>query len=335
MDEIRASGRIPLESGQESWLDEKGVALLLPLVARTDMEGFIAIGSKTDGEDFTTTELELLHSLSGQIALTAENNILIEDKLEKERLMEQLSLARSIQEGLLPEEIPHRPGLELAARIRFCLSVAGDYYDVIDMGDGRTALAIGDVSGKGVGAALLMANLQASLRTILRTDLTLPEMVTRINTLLYSTIPQGMFITFFLAVYDPGKRELRYVDAGHNPPLILRRSSCSVEILAEGGLLLGITRDTEYAEGILEVAEGDLLFLYTDGVSEAMDENGEEFGEKRIAAFMEEHCASSLEAMVSGLESEILEYRGTESFDDDFTVLSVRFTGEEGTTDTG
>lgn len=165
VDELEASGRIPLDETQRRLFRATCAAVLLPLGTNSGPIGFLLLGEKGNGEDYTPEELELLRSLAAQIALVAENLDLLEQKMEKQKLEEQIDMARKIQEGLLPRRLPDAPGLEPAAKIRFCMDVAGDYYDVQPLSGDRTLIAIGDVAGKGVGAALLMSNLQASLRT--------------------------------------------------------------------------------------------------------------------------------------------------------------------------
>ena len=156
-----ASERVTVDEEIRRCFEKNKVAVILPLVTQSGPTGFLFLGHKLNEEDYTAEELDLLRSLAAQIALAAENLELLDERLEKQKLEEQLGVARQIQEGLLPRKMPETPGLVLAAKIRFCLNVAGDYYDVIPLEDGRTLLAIGDVAGKGVGAALLMSNLQA------------------------------------------------------------------------------------------------------------------------------------------------------------------------------
>ncbi|MCK4671802.1 MAG: SpoIIE family protein phosphatase, partial [Candidatus Aegiribacteria sp.] len=198
VDELIASGKIVLTAEQKDWFIQRRSAILLPLITKSGLVGFLVISCKTTGEDFTAEELELLENLCAQTALVAENLELLGEKLEKEKLQEQMRVARDIQKGLLPGRIPDLPGLEVEALIRFCLDVAGDYYDVIPLDDSRTVLSIGDVAGKGVGAALLMANLQASLRTTQAMGVSLAESAERINRLVFENTPSDMFITFFL-----------------------------------------------------------------------------------------------------------------------------------------
>ena len=325
LDEAVESGKISLTEEQSEWFMSRRCAVILPLIVKSGLVGFLVISSKTNGEDFTSEELELLSSFSAQIALVAENIQLLRERIEKQKLEEQLRMARNIQKGLLPEDIPSVKGLEIEALIRFCLDVAGDYYDVITLSDGRVILAVGDVAGKGVGPALLMANLQASLRTTQEMGGSLAESAEKINALIYDNTPSELFITFFMASIDPDAGRISYVNAGHNPPLLVR-SDGRTERLSQGGLLFGVIRNAEYTEGITDFKTGDTLLMYTDGVSEAMNADEEEFGEDRIISIMSENTAVNLEELLRKIEYSVEEFHGSSQYSDDFTLLAVRRT---------
>lgn len=323
LDELLAGGRIPLRPEQEDWLRERKVALLLPLRAGRRATGFLALGGRADGEDYGPEELQALGVLAGQVALAAENLRLLEENLEKRRLDEQLAMARQIQLRFLPADLPPTPGLDVVARSLFCLEVAGDYYDVITLPDGRTVLAVGDVSGKGAGAAMLMANLQASLRTALRVGGALEETVAGINQLICGNTGDEQFITFFVGVYDPRGGRFEYVNAGHNPPLVVRAGG-GVDELSAGGLLLGVVPEAVYERAETVLAPGDLLLLYTDGVSEALDGREEEFGEGRMLDVLRAHPDRSPAELLELIEREVVRFQGREGFADDFTLLLSR-----------
>jgi len=322
-DELIASGKITLSKEQQKWFIDRKSAILLPLVTTSGLLGFLVISCKTNGEDFTSEELELLDSFSTQTALVAENLELLGERLEKEKLEEQLKVARSIQQGLLPGKLPEVPGLEISALIRFCLDVAGDYYDVISLEDGRIVLSIGDVSGKGVGAALIMANLQASLRTTQAMSATLAESAEKINKIVYENTPSDMFITFFMICIDPVKKILRYVNAGHNPPFLIDKSGYA-KTLTKGGLLFGVIENATYEEGEIALSENDMILMFTDGVSEAMDKNEQEFGEKQIAHLVRTNRELPLDDLLALIEKTVSAFHGSEFYADDFTLLAAR-----------
>jgi serine phosphatase RsbU (regulator of sigma subunit) len=323
VDEAVATARVRLSPSELAWLSERRIALVLPLMTHARLIGFLGLGVKTEQEDYGAEELQILDSLSSQVALASENIRLIEENLGKKRLEEELEMARKIQNGFLPREIPETPGLEVAAGSRFCLEVAGDYYDIIPLSNGETVLAVGDVSGKGAGAALLMANLQASLRTAIGVNIPLAEVVGRINDLIFRNTPPEQFITFFAAVYDPESHRLTYVNAGHNPPLVLREAG-TIEALEEGGLVLGIVPGIVYQQATVVLESGDLLLMYTDGVSEAMNSEEEEYGELRMAECIESQRLQAARAALDFLESEVLAFHGDAPLEDDFTLLLAR-----------
>ena len=323
-DELLASGRITLSKEQEEWFLERKSAILLPLTTNSGLVGFLVISSKTNGEDFTAEELELLSNLSAQTALVVENFELLDEKLIKQKLEEQIKVARDIQKGLLPGEIPRRPCLEVEALIRFCLEVAGDYYDVIPIDDHRTVLSIGDVAGKGIGPAMLMANLQASLRTTQAMGISLKDSAFQINRIVYDNTSPELFISFFVVLIDVKERTMKYVNAGHNPPFIVRQDG-RVKMLSEGGLLLGVKADEEYQEGEVLLNPGDLLFMYTDGVCEAMNCSEEEFGESRLEKIVSTNRRLPLTDLVYLIEKEVEVHHGSSDYDDDFTMLLARF----------
>jgi sigma-B regulation protein RsbU (phosphoserine phosphatase) len=326
VDELLASGKVDLTGDQREWLETTASAILLPLHVSSGLAGFLALGKKSSEEDYSSEELELLQSLSAQVSLVAENLELLSEKIEKEKLDQQLEVARSIQERLLPDHSPETPGLEVEGLIRICLQVAGDYYDILPLEDGRTAVAIGDVSGKGVGPALLMANLQASLRTTQEIGIELSDSVSRINRLVCENTPTDMFITFFVSVFEPETGTLRYVNAGHDPPMLIGPRGSSTR-LTEGGLLLGFDRESVYREGSVHLGPGETLLMYTDGVTEAMDELGEEFGEERLLSVAVDNSDQALREILSAVEAAVVGFHGTDHFYDDFTLIAMRTKG--------
>ena len=323
VDEVVAGHVVRLSAEEAEWIARHRVVLVLPLVAHGRLIGLLGLGMKTEQEDYAPEELRILDSLTAQVAVAAENIRLLEENVDKRRLEEQLQMARRIQRGFLPRQVPATAGLEVAAASRFCLEVAGDYYDIIPLPGGETVLAVGDVSGKGAGAALLMANLQASLRTAVGVGAPLCEVVGRINELIVSNTTPEDYITFFAAIFDPRQRTLTYVNAGHNPPL-LRRAGGLIEALDVGGLILGFMGEVNYEQATVALAPGDLLLLYTDGVSEAMNAAEEEFGETRLRAFMEQHNGHPPAEALTLLEREVLQFHGHAALEDDFTLLWAR-----------
>lgn len=323
IDEAMASLRVPFTDGELMWIRKQEVNLVLPMFARLRLIGFLGLGKPMRGHDYTPEGIDILLSLTNQVALASENLRLLEENLEKRRLEEQLDLARDIQRGFLPSSLPETPGLDVAARSRFCLEVAGDYYDVLSLPGGRTMLAVGDVSGKGAGAALIMANLQASLRITATLGLEPAEIATQINNLIYTNTPLEQYITFFLCVFDPKTRKLTYVNAGHNPTLVFGSNGRTRE-LDVGGMILGVMPGAVYEQEVIELETGERIFLYTDGITEATSPAGEEFGVIRMKQMLNAIAKRSPDDALASLESEVMRFHGRKVFDDDSTLVMAQ-----------
>jgi phosphoserine phosphatase RsbU/P len=266
-----------------------GAEVALPLMARDELLGTIVLGPKRSEEPYSRMELEVLDTVGSQAGLALDNSrlatSLAQEAAQRERLNREIEIAREVQQTLLPqaEGCPAVPGIEYAGFCRPALGVGGDYYDFLQLSDGRFGLAIGDVSGKGVAAAMLMASLQASLRgqTLDAPD-DLGSVVRRMNRLLFEATAPNRYATFFYAQYDPGNRTLTWVNAGHNPPLLFRDGA--IRKLDEGGPVIGLLPDAEFVQGSASLQGGDLLVAFTDGISESMNAQDEEWGEARLCA---------------------------------------------------
>ena len=231
---------------------------------------------------------------------------------------EELRRAREIQESLLPKKIPQLPGFEVASAWQPAHAVGGDYFDVLKLGGSRLALCIADVSGKGVPAALLMANVQASLRASVR-DLDSPARVCGIvNGMLCASIAGDKFVTFFCGVLDAASGTFRYCNAGHPYPILV--SSAGVRSLDQGGAVLGVFPAWTYQDSSVDLSSGDRLLLFTDGITEAEGPQGEEFGMEKVAAFAKTHAANSAARMNQQLLAQVTEFCGAH-FQDDATLL--------------
>jgi sigma-B regulation protein RsbU (phosphoserine phosphatase) len=205
---------------------------------------------------------------------------------QRERLNRELEIAQEVQEHLFPQRLPAVPGLDYCGRCRPAREVGGDYYDFLELAEGKFGIAIGDVSGKGIGAALMMASLEASLRAQASVGHDIAELMKRVNNLVYEASSANRYVTLFYAEYDPRSRQLSHVNAGHNPPVILRKSAgpCQVLRLETGGPVIGIGRQC-YQQASFPLESGDLVVLFTDGVSESMNARDEEWGEDRLIEF--------------------------------------------------
>ena len=250
---------------------------------------------------------------------------------ERGRLEHEMSIARDIQMGLLPKTFPKMPGFDMFAFTVPARHVGGDCYDVIDVGDGRLAITIGDVSGKGTPAAILMANVQAAVRALSESRIPSAELITRVNRLVHGYTEESVFITFFYSVLDTRTGELVYVNAGHNPPCVLRADG-SREYLDLGGLVVGVLPTAPYEEGRTQLAPGDYLVLYTDGITEASNRQDEMFGEERFERLLVEHRHFSAREIEERVYGSIKEFADGASQSDDLTMVIVKRTanGSEG-----
>ncbi len=263
--------------------------LLLPLNGRERLLGFISLGPKRSDEPYSGTDLRLLKSVATQTGLALENAHLIsamaDEVAQRERLNSELQIAREVQERLFPQKLPPIDGILYAGACRPASGVGGDYYDFLALPGGRLGIAIGDVSGKGIAAALTMASLQASLRAeVTRASDNLAGLMSNVNRLLHEALASNRYATFFYAQYDPASRMLTYVNAGHNAPMLFRRQDGSDCARLEAcGTVVGLLEEALYEQRSLTIAPGDVLVAFTDGVSEAMNEAQDEFGEERLS----------------------------------------------------
>jgi sigma-B regulation protein RsbU (phosphoserine phosphatase) len=243
-----------------------------------------------------------------------------------------LEIARDIQSWLLPATPPLVPGMAIAFATRPANTVAGDYYDVfarppLDSGDARFLLTVADVAGKSIPAALLMATFQASLRTLSATPSSLADMVSGMNKYACTNSQGGLrFTTAFLAEFDPATRALTYINAGHNNP-ILRRKSGTIEYLVAGGLPLGIRAEAAYESGSTVLEPGDWLIIFTDGLVEALNERGDEYGEPRLLDVLRTGADSDPEGLLRRILSEVDTFVGATPQHDDITCMLVKVTG--------
>jgi len=248
---------------------------------------------------------------------------------QRERLNRELEIAREVQEHLFPQKLPSVPGLDYCGRCRPAREVGGDYYDFLPLPDGKLGIAIGDVSGKGIGAALMMASLEASLRSLASLGQDLAEMMGRVNNLLHDASSTSRYATLFYAEYDPRNGQLAYVNAGHNPPVILRKSGAGLEVLRldVGGPVVGLLRH-RYQEASCLLRTGDLVVLFTDGISESMNPRDEEWGEDQLI-----ECAKSCYGRPAGealtrIMNAAEVFAAGASQHDDMTLVVLRLVGD-------
>ncbi|MEO8399493.1 MAG: PP2C family protein-serine/threonine phosphatase, partial [Ignavibacteriaceae bacterium] len=273
---------------------------------------------------FNELDKLLLDAITRQVQASIENEYLNNQAIEKEKMEQELIVAASIQQRILPEKLPKIEGFDLSGINIPSKEVGGDYYNCIDLGKGKYALIIADVAGKGIGAALLVSTLDAALYSYLEFDITLIEMADRLNKLIYKSSPSDKYITFFIAVLDSKTSELNIVNAGHNPILLLRKNG-ALEKLDAGGVGLGMLDfGIPYSGQKSIMNSGDKLFFYTDGIPEAMNENEEEYSDERMIKFLTEHSEYSSEEFINALVKNVKKHTGPILQSDDITALYLK-----------
>lgn len=298
--------------------------LAAPLVMEGETIGVFNLESDRP-DTYTEDHLELVEAFASQAALAIERARALRERLERRHLERELSIAREIQATFLPKSAPEVPGFELAGLTRPHAEVGGDYFDFIRIGEHRIGLAIADVSGKGIPAALIMAGFRASLLAEIRNEFAIRAVMSKVNSLLLESRDPGKFVTCFYALLDVQHRALIFCNAGHNPP-ILRRADGRMEALMEGGLALGIVPGATYEDRPLTLRPGDVLVLYTDGITEAMDRAKQQFGQPRLEALIERLHTRSAQEILDAIVGAALEWSGEAEQSDDLTVIVVKAT---------
>jgi sigma-B regulation protein RsbU (phosphoserine phosphatase) len=307
-----------------------GAELLLPLAVRDELIGFLALGQKRSEVPYSGSDLRLLNSVATQTSLALEVSRLTEaiaaQVAQRERLNRELEIAREVQQKLFPQRLPTVRGLDCCAECRPARQVGGDYYDFLELPGGKLGIAIGDISGKGIGAALMMANLEACLRGQAPSAPSLPELISRVNRMVYEASSANRYATFFYAEYDPQTRDVAYVNAGHNPPFVLRRPNADCELFRweAGGAVIGLLPQVQYEQGCFRLQPGDLIGLYTDGISESMNSDDEEWGEERLIACAKSYCGLTARQAMDRMMSAALEFAAGAPQHDDMTLMVLR-----------
>jgi phosphoserine phosphatase RsbU/P len=248
--------------------------------------------------------------------------VLLLELHDKLALKDDLEIAREIQFGLVPQGPFYQDEFQIYCRMRPANTVGGDYYDVIKLEANRLGLVIADVAGKGMPAALLMALLQGSLRTLITAGHRNSDLIAKLNAYLCSSIPDNSLITLFYGELDTLSGNLTYVNAGHNAPMVLRENQ-TFERLNSNSMILGFNPGAGFPIATKRIGSGDLLLLFTDGISEAFNPNEEEYGEERIATFLSEHRNSPIDALIQELLDDVLEHSGSARLKDDMTLMLV------------
>jgi sigma-B regulation protein RsbU (phosphoserine phosphatase) len=320
------------DSSERQTLDDLGTELLLPLPGRNRLMGVMALGPKQSEAAYSKSDMHLLQILATQTGMALEvselAHSLAKEAAQRERVNREIEIAHEVQERLFPQEMPVLQGATVAGHCRPAQGVGGDYYDVFPLQDGRLGLAIGDVSGKGISAALLMASLRASLRGVtLDNPREFAKLMDKVNRLVYEASASNRYATFFFGALDPVTRVLECVNAGHNAPLVLRQkpdSESEILRLEADGPVVGLLPFAPYSEQSLQLLPGDLLITYTDGISEAMTHEDEEWGEDRMMAAAASARNGNAEDVLKFIFAEADRFTAGAPQHDDMTLLILK-----------
>ena len=297
--------------------------LCVPLMQKGKMTGLLSIFNKKGGEGFSADDQRLLSIIAAQSAQVIENARLLEEEQALQRIQEELRLAYEIQTNLLPKEPPSIKGYDISARSIPAKEVGGDYFDFIPLEQNRLAFCLGDLSGKGMPAALLMSNLQATIRGQTMVNATTAECLHRSNKILFHNTPPEKFATFFYGILDPGNHSLVYSNAGHNYPFLFKKGKEPVQ-LKESGIVLGCMEPFPFTEEKISLKPGETLLIYSDGITEAVNPENEELGESKLVQIISENQELSAEEIVKKVIDTVKEYTGTSPQTDDITLLIIK-----------
>jgi len=344
--ELNRGGRLSVGEGIVGWVAKTGESVIVPDTSedrryfparpttRSEMACPMSAGGRVigvfnleaDREDtYTEAQLEVLQSFASQAAAAVERARLLDEALERRHLERELAIAREIQTSFLPEREPEIPGYDVAGINLPYSEVGGDYYDFMRVHDTQFGIAISDVVGKGVPAALLMAAYRASLLAEIRNQFTLRAIFSKVNTLLHESTDRGKFVTAFYGVLDARNHVISFVNAGHNPPILLRHETNETLTLQESGLPLGVLPDSRYEEQPVDLRPGDVFLLYTDGVSEAVNADRDQFGAERIETALRELGAGTARQIMDGLVDRVIHFAGgPDNLPDDLTVVCIK-----------
>ena len=299
--------------------------IAVPLQTESKVIGLIYVDSPDVIRRFSADDLNLLTVMGNIAAVRIEHSRLLDVERAEQLMAKELSQAAEIQNGLFPQSAPELEGLELAGKSVPCRSVGGDYFDFLPLEDGRVLILVGDVAGKGMPASLLMTSLQARVHSLAIHYQDMAQLNTVLNKGVTEKCPRGKFITFFVALLDPVAGTISYSNAGHNPPMLQKRSGQMIT-LKQGGPVLGILKSFQYSGETVPWERGDVLLLYSDGVSEAMNIAEDEYGEERLARLLAASSNEPVGQILENIYDSLLTFMGEATAGDDITVVVAKRT---------
>lgn len=329
-----ASEQRPQYLSEIETLKRSDMHLAVPLRAKDEIVGLLLLGAPVGRRQYNSKEKQLLRACGEQLALMMENARLTDRIVEQEKVRRDIALAVEVQKRLLPESSPEGNADSIEAFTLPARSVGGDYYDFLNIGDHRIGIALADVAGKGIAAALIMAVVQASLRIIAADgQISLPDLAAKMNRFLHQSTGSTSYATFFYAQIDGETRQLRYVNAGHNPPYLVRSLDASsnesgqdadIEELATGGMVIGMFPVANYEESTVDLRSGDVLLAFTDGVTEALNPNDEEYGEERLKELLRRVAHLPVKEIRSSISGELRHWIADAPQHDDLTFIVMK-----------
>jgi phosphoserine phosphatase RsbU/P len=297
--------------------------LCLPIRHRTgEIVGVIQLLNRVTGDQFTADDVDFLQKLSGHIAMALENARMHREIVEKQRMERDLTLARSIQRGLLPDAPPVIPGFDIAVLNKMCYDVGGDYYDFLSLGPQTLLLVIADVEGKGVASALVMSNLQATLRALVMHLHSLEVLALSLNDMMCQDPRKQKYLSIFMGLVDTRANKLHYINCGHCPPVLINGQTGEYRLLDKGGMVVGMFADAVYARGSERLNKGDTLVCCTDGILEADNKDEEEYGTQRLAACVAQQLSKPAQSIVDSVLDEVTRFSvGGQNIDDKILMV--------------
>ena len=307
-------------------LIEEGIYSIIPMIVKSKVVGALLFGLKYSGSKFGGKDLELLNAAANQIAISLENARLYQSESEKIKIERDLDLARKIQQGLLPKSIPNLNGLDICGEMIPAMQVGGDYYDIIQLSDTKLFVAVGDVSGKGLSASLYMTKLQTMIQISTKASTSPKEILIEINKRLYDSIERSWFITMTLALFDTENGTITFCRAGHMP--LITANNGTVESIKTEGIGLGLEKgevfDRTLEEVVLKTKSNQIFAFFSDGITEAMNEKDEMFGEDKLNEILKGRSNSRSTEVMDKVWSEVKLFRGSTPINDDMTIVIVK-----------
>ena len=298
-------------------------AMCVPLWHDDAVTGLIYVDSLSRENSFNQDDLTLLSSLANVAAIKLENAKLLEEMIEKKRMERELELAGEIQQNSLPSQAPRYPGWDIVGTNTPCYTIGGDYFDFIDRPNGL-AVTLGDVSGKGASAALMMMVLRAMVHFACQRETEVLTILSQTNAVMFDNSPAQFYVTFFFGDLETASGKFRYVNAGHIPPILYRAKSRTIERLTAGGTVIGLFAETPFEAGEVEFAPGDILLVFSDGLSEAWGQDEEEFGEERMGVLVRDNASLPARELEQTIQNEVESFTAGARATDDRTLIVVK-----------